>query len=150
MFSFIKKISHAIVIFFLAVIFSYFLLFLFLHPLNVVFFLGNQLSAAAGLTNTATVAENPINRLAMQLDEKQKQLDDREQALNDRATALDSQNNLWNNGLLLAILLALVVLGVLLMINFYFDRRREKELQILAEREISEKTLAEDEDENSV
>jgi hypothetical protein len=147
MFSFIKKISHAIVIFFLAILFSYFLLFLFLHPLNPVFFLGEKLSAAVGMTNSATVAENPINRLALQLDEKQKQLDEKEQVLNGRAAMLEAQNNLWNNGLLLAILLALVTLGVLLTVNFYFDRRREEELRILAERDISEKILAEREDE---
>ncbi|MDD5528366.1 MAG: hypothetical protein PHO56_05385 [Patescibacteria group bacterium] len=144
MFSFIKKIWHSIMIFAMAVVFSYFLFFLFLHPLNLVFFLGDKLRAATGLTNSATVPANPINQLALQLDEKQQQLDQREQALNDQAAKLAGQNNFWNNGLLLAIILALVVLGVLVILNFYFDRRREKELEILAQRE-SEEAVVEEE-----
>jgi hypothetical protein len=141
---FLKKIWHAFLIFVLAIIFSYFLFFLFLHPLNLAFFLGDRLFADS-VSNSATVPENPINQLALQLDEKQQQLDVQEQALNQRESALDAQNNFWNNGLLLAIFLALATLGVLLIVNFYFDRRREKELEILAGREIQEKTLEEDE-----
>ena len=80
----------------------------------------------------------------MQLDDKQRQLDAQEQALNNRAAKIDAQNNFWNNGLLIAIFLALVTLGVLVIVNFYFDSRREKELQILAERDIQEKTLEEE------
>lgn len=128
----------------MAVVFSYFLFFLFLHPLNLVFFLGDKLRAATGLTNSATVPANPINQLALQLDEKQQQLDQREQALNDQAAKLAGQNNFWNNGLLLAIILALVVLGVLVILNFYFDRRREKELEILAQRESEEAVVGEE------
>jgi hypothetical protein len=144
MFSFFRKICHAFLIFVLAIIFSYFFFFLFFHPLNLVFFAGDKLSAATSISNTATVPDNPINQLALQLDEKQQQLDAREQALNDKAAVLNSSNNFWNSGLLIAIFLALIILGVLVMINFYFDRRREKELEILAERDIREKTLEEE------
>lgn len=144
MLSFFKKICHSFVMLILAIIFSYFLFFLFLHPLNLVFFSVDKLSAATGITNNASVPENPINQLALQLDDKEKQLNEREQVLNDKAAALSNQNTLWNNGLLLAILLALGVLGVLVMINFYYDRRREKELEILAEREVQDHALSEE------
>jgi hypothetical protein len=143
MFPFIKKIWHSFLIFFLAIVFSYFFFFLFFHPLNLVYFFGDKLYAAT-ITDSATVPENPINQLAMQLDDKQRQLDAQEQALNNRAAKIDAQNNFWNNGLLIAIFLALVTLGVLVIVNFYFDSRREKELQILAERDIQEKTLEEE------
>lgn len=129
--NFFKKIWHIFTIFAIAIVFSYFLFFLFLHPLNLAFFLGEKLRADAGTTNSASVPFNPINRLAMQLDEKEKQLSEREQALNDRSAAIEKRNNIWNNGLLFAIFAALAVLGLLIVINFYFDRKREKELEFL-------------------
>jgi hypothetical protein len=144
MFSFIKKIWHTFLFLLLALIFSYFLLFLFLHPINLAFFAIKETNAAGGITNTASVPENPINQLAMKLDEKQAELDQREQTLNSQESALASQSKFWNNSLLLAIFLALGVLGVLVMINFYYDRRREKELEILAEREMQETVLVEE------
>ncbi|MDD4902030.1 MAG: hypothetical protein PHE24_02735 [Patescibacteria group bacterium] len=150
MFFFIKKIYHSALIFCLAVILSFFLFFLFLHPLNLVFFLGNKLSAATGINNSATVAVNPINQLALQLDEKEKQLNAREQALNDQEAQRQKQDNFWNSGLLLAIFLALGILAALVVLNFYFDRRREKELEILAQWERKEAPPQEEKKENNL
>lgn len=133
-------------IFVLAIVFSYFFFFLFFHPLNLVFFFGDKLSAAVGINNSATVPVNPINQLALQLNQKEQQLNEKEQALNNRAAQIDAQNNFWSNGLFLAIFIALGVLGALLVLNFYFDRRREKELEILAEREKEEAPPHEGED----
>jgi hypothetical protein len=144
MFFFIKKIYHLALIFCLAVVLSFFLFFLFLHPLNLVFFLGDKLSAAAGITNSATVAVNPINQLALQLDDKEKQLNAREQALNDQEAQMQNRGNFWNSGLFLAIFLALGILAALVVLNFYFDRRREKELEILAQLEIKDALLKEE------
>jgi hypothetical protein len=131
MFFLIKKIWRVSIIFIAAIIFSYFLFFLFLHPLNPAFFLGSRLSAAVGASNSATVPVNPINQLALQLEEKQKQLDAREQDLSNRSAAIDRQNNIWNNGVLLVIFIVLAALGGLIVANFYFDRKREKELEFL-------------------
>jgi hypothetical protein len=144
MLSFFRKICHSFLIIFIAIIFSYFFFFLFLHPLNLVYFLGDKLYAATGIGSSATVPQNPINQLALQLDDKQKELDARERALNDRAQTLNEQSNFWNNGLLVAIFFFLIVLGILVMINFYYDRRREKELEILAEHDKEERTLEEE------
>jgi len=149
MFSLIKKIYHSALIFCLAVVLSYFLFFLFLHPLNLVFFLGDKLSAATGVTNSATVPVNPINQLALQLSDKEKQLNAKEQALNDQAQQ-QSRDSLWNSGLLLAIFLALGILAALVVLNFYFDRRREKELEILAQWEIKDQPLKEEKKENDI
>jgi hypothetical protein len=144
--SFIKKIWHAFLIFMLAISLSYFLLFLFFHPLNLVFFVSDRLIAATGVGDSATVPENPINRLALQLDEKQRQLDQKEQDLNGREADLAAQKDFWNNGLLWAIFIAIGILGFLVILNFYFDRRREKELEILAERETQEAMPKEEKD----
>jgi hypothetical protein len=107
--------------------------------------LGEKLSAAVGVTNTTSVPVNPINQLALQLNEKEKQLSEREQSLNDRSAAIEKQNSLWGNGLLLAIFLALAILGFLLIVNFYFDRKRERELEFLekvdAERIVKEEAI---------
>lgn len=129
--SLFKKIWHIFAIFAIAIVFSYFLLLLFLHPLNLAFFFGEKLSLAAGVTNTTSVPVNPINKLAMQLEEKEKELAAKERALNDRSVAIEKQNSVWNNGLLLAIFAALAVLGFLIVVNFYFDRKRERELEFL-------------------
>jgi hypothetical protein len=131
MFNFFKTIKYIFTVFVIAIPFSFALVFLYLHPLNPAFFLGEKLMAATGAVNTASVPYNPINRLAMQLDEKEKQLNEREQSLNDRATALEKQDSIWNNGVLLAIFLALAILGFLVVINFYLDRKRGKELRKL-------------------
>ncbi len=141
---FFKKIWHSFLIFAVAVAFSYFAFFLFFHPLNLVFFLGDKLSAATGITNSATVPENPINQLALQLNNKEDQLNQKEQELNNREAQLNTQNNFWNSGLLLAIFLALGILAALVVLNFYFDRRREKELEILAQREIKDNLVKEE------
>jgi hypothetical protein len=144
MFILFKKIWHSFIIFALAIVFSYSLFFLFLHPLNLAFFLGERLSAEVGITNSASVPLNPINQLALQLDEKEKQLSAKEQALNDQTAELAKRNSLWNNGMLLAIFSTLIILGILIVINFYFDRKREKELEFLekidAERTIEDET----------
>jgi hypothetical protein len=144
--SFIKKIWHSLLVFFLAIVLSYFLFFLFFHPLNLIFFASDKLMAATGISNSATVPENPVNTLVAQLDAKQKQLDQKEQDLNTLEARLAERDNFWNNGLLWAIFIAIGILGILVVLNFYFDRRREKELEILAERETQEVMPKEEKD----
>jgi hypothetical protein len=144
--SFIKKIWHSFLIFSLAIVLSYFLFFLFFHPLNLMFFASDKLMAATGVSDYATVPVNPINQLAAQFDAKQKQLDQKEQDLNAREAEFAAQKNIWSNGLLWAIFISIGVLGILVVLNFYFDRRREKELEILAERETQEAMPKEEKD----
>jgi hypothetical protein len=140
----IKKIWHSFLIFLLATALSFFLFFLLLHPFNLVYFTSQKLMAATGVGDSATVSENPVNQLAAALDEKEKQLDQKEQNLDDREEQLNKKNSFWDNGLLWAVFISLGVLGVLVVINFYFDRRREKELEILAERQTREELLEEE------
>lgn len=127
----LKKIGRNLVVFFLATAFSFCLFFLFLHPLRPVFFLGEGLNAASSIANYASVSPNPMNKLVLQLDEKEQALTAKEQNLNDRALAIERENSVWKNRLLLGILLGLIALFVLMLVNFYFDGRRAKELEKL-------------------
>lgn len=131
MFRLLKKIIRNLAVFFLAVVFSFCLFFLFLHPLRPIFFLGEGLNAASNISNSASVPPNPINKLALQLNEKERELTAKEQALDDRALAIERENSVWKNRLLLGILFSLIALFVLMLVNFYFDSRRAKELEKL-------------------
>jgi hypothetical protein len=132
MIRFFKKIFQNITVFCIAVVFSFCLFMMFLNPLHPVFFLGERLSAATnGVSNYASVPVNPMNKLALQLDQKQKELEDKERFLDDRALAMERDNSVWRNRLLLGVLAALVALFILVSVNFYFDSRRSKELERL-------------------
>jgi beta-lactamase regulating signal transducer with metallopeptidase domain len=127
----LKKIWRNSVVFFLATVFAFSLFTLFLNPLQPVFFLGEKLKAASSVSNSASVPSNPISKLALQLNEKEKELSVKEKSLDDRALAIERENSVWKNRLLLGILVALIALFVLMLVNFYFDSRRAKELEKL-------------------
>jgi len=127
----LKKIWRNMVVFFLATVFSFCLFMMFLNPLHPLFFLGERLSAATGVGNTASVPPNPINKLAMQLEEKERQLSDKERYLDERTLALERQNSVWRDRVTLAVLSGLVLMFVLVLVNFYFDSKRSRELDRL-------------------
>jgi hypothetical protein len=129
MIRFFKKIIRNLKVFFLAVFVSFLFLLMFTHPIRPAFFLGEKLSAAVGVSNYASVPVNPINKLAMQLEEKDKELQEKEKFLDERALALERENSVLKNKLLLAILVAIVSLFFMLLVNFYFDSKRNKELK---------------------
>ncbi len=104
-------------------------LFMILHPIKPVFFLGDKLSAAVGVSNSASVPFNPINKLALQLEEKDKMLQEKERFLDERALTLERENSVLKNRLLLAVLVAIASLFFMLLANFYFDHKRDKELK---------------------
>lgn len=119
----------------MATMFSFCLFMMFLNPLRPVFFLGERMSAATSISNSASVPLNPINRLAMQLEEKEKQLSEKERFLDDRALAMERENSVWRNRVTLATLIGLILIFCLVLANFYFDSRRAKELQRLDKRQ---------------
>ena len=75
------------------------------------------------------VPENPFNKLALQLDEKEARLNEQEKRLDERTDVLGIGNNigLW----LMVIAFGIGALFVLILLNFYLDikRRRLKEKQ---------------------
>jgi hypothetical protein len=135
MIRFLKKIWRSMVVLFLATVFSFCLFMMFLNPLRPVFFLGERLSAATSIGSSASVPLNPINKLAMQLEEKEKQLTEKERFLDERALAMERDNSVWRNRVMLGILLGLILIFCLVLANFYFDSKRAKELERLEKRQ---------------
>ncbi len=93
-----------------------------LNPIDISVFLGSRIGSAVGLN--VSVPENPFNKLAMQLEEKEERLNEREKNLDDRAEALGVGDNigLW----LMIIAFGIGALFVLLLLNFYLDIRQRR------------------------
>lgn len=120
------KFIHYLRVYFLVFILVSFLYQLGVSPIDLGRFVGARFGSAVGM-NTS-VPENPINRLAMQLKEKEDRLSALEADLNEREKALNDLDLEGQNKLLMAMAAGIAILFVLLVINFYLDyRRRRKE-----------------------
>lgn len=128
MFEILKKIYHYIAVFILACVFSFGLFYLFLHPLDINSFVGARLGSANLISNSATVPINPFNKLAMQLEAKEKELKEIERNLGVMEEELNKRGSLQYNRLLFIVVAILISLLVLILLNFYFDHRRKKKL----------------------
>ena len=117
----IKFIHHLRILFFMMIVMS-FLYIANLNPIDISVFLGSRIGSAVGLN--VSVPENPFNKLAMQLEEKEERLNEREKNLDDRAEALGVGDNigLW----LMIIAFGIGALFVLLLLNFYLDIRQRR------------------------
>jgi len=120
----IKFIHHLRVLLFMMIVMS-FLYVANLSPIDISVFLGANMGRAIGMN--ISVPENPFNKLALQLDEKETRLDEREKELDERADLLGVGDNI---GLWLTIIaFGIGALLVLILLNFYLDirgRRQEK------------------------
>ena len=97
-----------------------------LSPVSITKFFGAKLGSAVGVSTS--VPENPFNKLAGQLKQKEEELALREQELNLKAEELDSGNN--SQDLLIIVLgIGIVVLFALVLLNYYLDYRRRKNEQ---------------------
>ena len=128
MFEILKKIYHYLIVFIAACVFCFGLFYLFLHPLDVNSFLSANLGSASLISNSATVPINPFNKLAMQLEAKEKELLAKEKNLETREEELIKRGNLQYNRLLIIVAVILTILFILILLNFYFDHRRKKKL----------------------
>lgn len=137
MFRIIKKIFHVFLLFFLALAGCFCLFFLYLHPINLSSILAGKIYAASEMSNSASVQLNPVNRIALQLENRDKELTAREEAFNNRLAEIEKKNSIWRSSLALSIVVVLGILSVLVFVNFYFDSRRRKEIEKLeAERRV--------------
>ncbi len=120
----IKKI-HRFRVGFLILISIAFLAYLGLNPLDLSRYYGARFGSAVGMS--MSIPENPVNKLALELSNKEKSLADREADLRKREEGLAKQPN--NDRLVMILLGAgIILLFVLIIINFYLDRRyRRKE-----------------------
>jgi len=125
----IIKIIHTLRVFFLAFILIYFLLILGINPVDVGKFIGAKFGSAVGMS--ISVPENPFNRLALQLKEKEERLVQKEQELNQKESELDSANNFSQNKLVFILMVGIIILFVLVLLNYYFDYRRKKKAKNL-------------------
>lgn len=117
------KHIHRWRVYFLLGITALFLYYAQLNPLRIGQFVGAKMGQAVGMTTS--VPENPFNKLAAQLEEKQDSLDAREAALDAREADLATGSSTQQK-LLLFVAIGIVVLFVLILLNFYYDWHRQK------------------------
>ena len=125
------KFIHRLRIFFFLFILVSFLYYLGLNPVDVGRFVGSKIGSAVGMS--ISVSENPFNKLALQLKEREEGLDEREEALAVREIELNKQAQADNNPAIIFLLAGVAVLFFLIILNYYLDyRRRKKDKRQLA------------------
>jgi len=117
------KHIHRFRIYFLAFIVMAFFYQLGLNPVDLSKFIGAKVGSAIGMT--ISVPENPINKLALELKQKEAGLNEREQDLNEREKALAKASAL-NDNLYIFMGGGIIVLFILVLMNFYLDYKRRK------------------------
>jgi hypothetical protein len=98
-------------------------LYLSLHPLDLESLFESKIGRAVGLS--ISVAENPYNKLALELDQKEEQIALREQKL-DQIQAELLANTRLNRYIMLTMTFFLLILFFLIALNYYLDYQRRK------------------------
>ena len=116
-----KLIHHLRVLLFMMIVMS-FLYVANLSPIDISVFLGARVGSAIGMN--ISIPENPFNKLATALDEKETRLNEQEKKLDERADALGVGDNigLW----LMVIAFGIGALFVLILLNFYLDIKKRQ------------------------
>ncbi len=96
-----------------------------MNPIQFGEFIGSKMSSAI-TTMSVGVAENPYNKVALQLKLKQEQLELKEKELAIREAELRKKTMPLNTKILLFVAGGILVLFVLILLNFYFDFKRKK------------------------
>ncbi len=122
----IKKIHHYRLGFLFLISFL-FLLFLGLNPVDISKYYGARFSSAIGMS--VSIPENPANKIAKQLKEKEESLNARESELDKLAKEL---KNKPSNDVFIVTLMGsgIVVLFLLIIINFILDKRHRKKMKL--------------------
>jgi preprotein translocase subunit SecG len=98
-------------------------LYLSLHPLDLESLFQSKIGRAVGLS--ISVAENPYNKLALELGQKEEQIALREQKL-DQLQAEILANSRANRYIMITMTFFLLVLFFLIALNYYLDYQRRK------------------------
>lgn len=117
------KQIHKLRVYLFALIVVIFFFELGLSPVDISRYVGSRAGLAVGMS--VGVAENPFNKLALQLKEKESALAEKEKEINKKEQELDQQKFFDNDKLLLFIAGGIIALFVLIMINFYLDFKRK-------------------------
>ncbi|MCU0679627.1 MAG: hypothetical protein MUC28_04260 [Planctomycetes bacterium] len=104
---------------FLAIGFFY---YLGANPIQVGKYIGARFGSSVGMSTS--VPENPFNKLALDLKEKEDRLNQKERDLREREKVLTDAPS--QNKLILILGVGTVFLFVLILLNYYFDYRRRK------------------------
>ncbi|PLX27090.1 hypothetical protein C0583_05090 [Candidatus Parcubacteria bacterium] len=99
-----------------------FLSYLGLNPIDLSKYFGASFSSAIGMS--VGVPDNPYNKLASQLKEKEEMLNARENALNEREASIGG--TLSDETLIMIMGSGIILLFLLIIINYYLDFRRNK------------------------
>jgi hypothetical protein len=118
----IKKIHHYRLLF-LFVSSLAFLTFLGTNPIDLGKYYGAQFGSAVGMS--VGIPENPVNKVARQLKEKEDSLNQWESALEAREGALNKKPK-SDQFIIYLMGSGIVVLFLLIIINFYLDKRHRK------------------------
>jgi len=121
----IKFIHELRILFLILIIFGFFGV-IGINPINVSQFFGAKLGEAVGMS--VSVPENPFNKLALQLEEKENslnvrevELQKREQNLDSGGVPIDGQKNV-----IVLLMVGIIVLFILVLVNYYLDYQRRK------------------------
>ena len=115
----IIKIIHKLRIYFLLFISLMFMIQVGLNPIDTGVFMGAKFGKAIGMA--VSVPENPFNKLALQLKEKEAGLNEREKALDVREQELSVEKKEVSNWPLWGMGVGIIILFFLVLTNFYLD-----------------------------
>ncbi|RLC38044.1 hypothetical protein DRH27_03215 [Candidatus Falkowbacteria bacterium] len=117
------KFVHNLRIYFFVLILVSFFYYAGLNPVDISRFVGAKIGSAVGMS--ISVQENPFNKLALQLKEKEENLTQKEKDLAQRENALNAANSPQIK-LVFFLAVGITVLFILVLINFYFDYKRKR------------------------
>ena len=106
---------------FLAVSFFY---YLGANPIQVGKYIGARFGSSVGVSTS--VPENPFNKLAADLKNKENRLVQKENELNEREQTLVAGSDDQQSQLLLVLGAGIIVLFCLVLLNYYLDYQRQK------------------------
>lgn len=115
------KIVHRLRIYFLLFSVIAFFYFLGTNPIQLGRYIGARFGDAVGLS--VSVPENPFNKLALDLKEKEDRLAQMERELSVRKQALDETGP---DRLIIILGATIFILFVLILLNYYLDYKRRK------------------------
>jgi hypothetical protein len=122
------KAIHYLRVYFLAFFIIVLFYYVGLQPVDVSKFIGAKFSRAVGMSTS--VPENPFNKVALQLKEKEQQLNEKENALDLKADELAHDNYTLQTKLTIILIAGVALLFLLIMLNFYFDYKRKQQEKI--------------------
>jgi cytochrome c biogenesis protein ResB len=127
-----KGTAVSVLLFCIIAILIYLQVSLRASPTAVVRYLASQAQSAIGMN--ASVPANPINTLAKQLNERKEGILEKEKELDQREEIIQGQIRKEQEKTLVYLLATGGVLLFLIVLNFYFDYRRRRRINVGTQR----------------